>query len=185
MVGLRPLLLLTALVSMPLHAQQTSGPDYDPLADARSMVEAHVVSDRTGCSVPVPATWNAPSWEQDAAMRRRVAFEQCLERAYNREYDRLERLSDRVAYMRQDFPDLDWSGVDYELDMKWNDLDRIESKIASQMQWADTAVTILDTFTGPGAPLDSSPLNPAHNPYGYPASGPYRPNTSVSAPGIP
>ncbi len=180
-----PIFLLGALVTVPLHAQNSPETGYDPLMDARSMVDAHVVSDRTGCSVPVPATWNAPSWEQDAAARRRVAFEQCLERAYDREYNRLERLSYRVDDIRSEYPDLDWSGVDYALDMKWADLEQVESKIAIQMQWADTAVSILDTFTGPGAPLDSSPLNPARNPYGYPASGGYRPNSSTSAPGIP
>ena len=179
----RPLAFFLALVSAPLGAQQTDGADYDPLGEARSLVAAFVVSDRTGCSVPMPATWNAPYWEQEAAMRRRAVFEQCLEGAYNREYDRLERLSYRVADLRDAYPELDWSGVDYALDMKWADLDRVESKIAIQRQWAESATTILDTFTGPGAPLDSSPLNPARNPYG--GYGGYRPNTSVSAPGVP
>jgi len=180
---LRPLAFFFALVSAPVCAQQADYPDYDPLAEAQSMIDAHVVSDRTGCSVPIPATWNAPYWEQQAAMRRRVVFEQCLERAYTREYDRLERLGYRVADLRDAYPELDWSGVDYALDMKWEDLDRVESKIAIQRQWAETAITILDTFTGPGAPLDSSPLNPARNPYG--GYGGYRPDTSVSAPGVP
>ena len=183
MVALRPLAFVLALVSAPLCAQQADETDYDPRAEARSMVEAYVVSDRTGCSVPIPATWNAPYWEQQAAMRRRAVFEQCLERAYAREYDRLEQLSYRVADLRDVYPALDWSGVDYALDMKWTDLDRVESKIAIQRQWAETAITILDTFTGPGAPLDSSPLNPARNPYGGYRG--YRADTSVSAPGVP
>lgn len=118
-------------------------------------------------------------------MRRRVAFEQCLQRAYDREYDRLERLSYRIGELRADYPDLDWSEVDWALDSKWAELDAVDSKIATQQQWADTATRILDTFTGPGAPLDSSPLNPARNPYAYPVYGGYRPNSSVSAPGVP
>ena len=185
MVALRALVLLGVIAPAPLYAQAAPATDYDPVADAREMVETHVVSDRTGCSVPIPATWNAPRWEQEAAMRRRDAFEQCLQRAYYREYDRLDRLSYRVDDLRADFPDLDWSGVDYALDMKWGELDSVESKIASQQQWADTAANILDTFTGPGAPFDSSPLNPANNPYGYGTGRGYRPSTSVSAPGIP
>jgi len=183
MVVLRPLALVFALVSAPLCAQDADDADYDPRSEARSMVETYVVSDRTGCSVPIPARWNAPYWEQQAAMRRREVFEQCLERAYAREYDRLERLSYRIADLRDDYPELDWSGVDYALDTKWADLDRVESKIAIQRQWAETAITILDTFTGPGAPLDSSPLNPARTPYG--GYGGYRTDSSVSAPGVP
>lgn len=185
MVSLRPVALLAVFAAAPLSAQQTTTPNEDPLAVARSMVEAHVVSQTTGCSVPIPATWNAPTWEQDAALRRRVVFEQCLERAYVREANRLERLTWRVDEIRDDFPDLDWSGVDFALEMKWADLDRVGSKIATQQQWADTAVTILDTFTGPGAPLDSSPLNPANAPYGYAPSTGYRPDSSVSGRGVP
>ena len=44
--------------------------------------------------------------------------------------------------------------------------------------WANTAVRVLDTFTGPGAPFDTSPRQPWNR------CAPYRCDSSVSAPGI-
>lgn len=96
-------------------------------------------------------------------MRQRAAFEACLERAYLREYERLELLTYRVDEIRYAYPALDWSGVDYALESKWAELERVDDKIAIQQQWTDTAVRVVDIFTGPGAPYDSSPLNPARN----------------------
>lgn len=171
------LALLLALAPAPLFAQAG-----DPVETAFTLIESHKVSTRTGCSVPIPATWNAPPWQQEAAWRRREAFNACLDRAMTREQDRLQELTWRVDDIRIENPNADWSGVDAALDSKWAELQQVESKLANQENWANTAVTILDTFTGPGAPFDSSPLNPTRNPMGL--YGGYRRDSSVSAAGI-
>lgn len=168
-----------------LTASQLSAQAADPVAEAEAMIEAHNVSTKTPCSIPMPAIWNAAPWEQEAAFRRREAFSRCLGRVMEREQERLQKLSYRLDEIRADNADADWSGVDMLLNSKWAELERVEAKLRTKENWADTAVSILDTFTSPGAPFDSSPLNPARNPYGAsrPPSPYFRPVTSVSAPG--
>jgi hypothetical protein len=149
----------------------------EPLARALTEIEAHQVGMRVGCSIPVPALWNAPPWEQRAAADRRAAFEDCLEGVMRREQDRLADLQHRVAGIEAGAPDGDWSAVQTALDSKWAELDRLASKLRNRDNMAGTAVRILDTFTGPGAPF--GPPVPAWN-----RCAPYRCDTSVSAPGI-
>lgn len=170
--------LLFAAAAAPAAAQEQP----NPAEEAFRLVEAHKVSTRTGCSIPMPAVWNAPPWEQRAAFRRREAFNECLSNAMLREEDRLHELGYRVDDLRGRYPEADWTGIDDALDSKWADLEQLESKLRTQDQWANTAVTILDTFTGPGAPFDSSGYNSMT---GYPSPyGSYRRDSSVSAPGI-
>jgi hypothetical protein len=180
------LALLSALfLSAPAFAQDA----YDPVADAASIVEAHKVSTKVGCSIPVPALWDAPPWEQQAAQRRREAFNDCLAGAMEREQNRLDGLTRQVDQIRAQYPDSDWSGVDVALNQKWNELETLESKLNKRDMWANTAVSILDTFTGPGAPFSSTGVQ-TYSPYGQPYMTPspyggyYRRDTSVSAPGI-
>jgi hypothetical protein len=149
----------------------------DSVSRALAEIEAHKVGMRVGCSVPVPALWNAPPWEQRAAANRRQAFEDCLEGAMIREQDRLARLQERIADLRAEAPDADWSAADRALDAKWNELDRLAGKLRTRDNWADTAVRILDTFTGPGAPFGPQPQP-------WQRCAPYRCDTSVSYPGI-
>lgn len=179
------LLLAAALVQAAAAAPQEA----DPLAQALSIIGEHQVVQKVGCQVPLPAIWNAPPWEQQAAAFRRQAFQDCLARVMEREQQRLQDLTYRVDDLRVASPGQDWSGVDDALDAKWAELESVEQRLQSRERWADTAVTIVDTFTGPGAPFDSSPLNPRYsNPYSPfgPAtpSFPYRRDSSVSMPGI-
>jgi len=184
------LLLLLPLAAAPASAQTT-----DPAAEARQLVEAHKVGRQVPCSVPMPAVWNAPAWEQEAAARRRQAFNDCLDGVMEREQNRLQQLTAKVDGLHGLAPDTDWSGIDAALDAKWSELDEVESKLRIRENWAKTAVSILDTFTGPGAPFDSSPMRPGastFSPYGYGGTtynpvSPYpyyRRDSSTSAPGI-
>jgi hypothetical protein len=132
---------------------------------------------RVGCSVPVPALWNAPPWEQRAAAARREAFEDCLSSVMQREQDRLAQLQSRVAGLGAEAPDADWSAANRALDSKWAELEALAGKLRTRDNWADTAVRVLDTFTGPGAPF-----GPKAQPYNRCA--PYRCDTSTFAPGI-
>jgi hypothetical protein len=168
-----PFLVALALAASPAFAQAQP----DPLARALAEIEAHRVGMRVGCSIPVPALWNAPPWEQRAAADRRAAFEDCLSGVMQREQDRLAELQRRVADIEAGAPDGDWSAVQQALDSKWAELDRLGSKLRNRDNMANTAVRVLDTFTGPGAPFGPKP--PAWN-----RCAPYRCDTSVSAPGI-
>jgi hypothetical protein len=171
---MRPLFLLAlCLAASPALAQQPP----DPLARALAEIEAHRVGMRVGCSIPVPALWNAPLWEQRAASDRRAAFEDCLEGVMRREQDRLVLLQRRVAELGAEAPNADWSATEQALNSKWAELDRLAGKLRNRDNWADTTVRILDTFTGPGAPF-----GPAPQPYNRCA--PYRCDSTVSAPGI-
>jgi hypothetical protein len=170
---MRPLILLAlALAASPAVAQSP-----EPLARALAEIEAHRVGMRVGCSIPVPALWNAPPWEQRAAAARRVAFEDCLSAAMQREQDRLAQLQQRIADIEAGAPDGDWSAVQQALDSKWAELDRLGSKLRNRDNWANTAVQVLDTFTGPGAPFGPRPSP-------YDRCAPYRCDSSVSMPGI-
>jgi hypothetical protein len=162
-----------ALAASPALAQQAP----DPVARALSEIESHRIGMRVGCSIPVPALWNAPPWEQRSAAARRAAFEDCLSGVMQREQDRLGELQRRVADMEAEAPGGDWSAVRQALDSKWAELDRLASKLRTRDNWANTAVQVLDTFTGPGAPFGPKP--PSWN-----RCAPYRCDTSVSFPGI-
>jgi hypothetical protein len=170
----RLLLIALCLAASPAFAQAQA----EPLARALAEIEAHRVGMRVGCPVPVPALWNAPPWEQRAAADRRAAFEDCLASVLQREQDRLAQLQSRVAELSAEAPDADWSATNRALDSKWAELDALASKLRTRDNWADTAVRILDTFTGPGAPFDTGPRQPWNR------CAPYRCDSSVSAPGI-
>ncbi|TFI57312.1 hypothetical protein E2493_15720 [Sphingomonas parva] len=177
--------LLLAIAPAAAFAQAPA----DPVAAALETIARHQVSTRVGCPIPVPALWNAPPYEQQAAWRRREAFEECLNAAMEREGVRLQQLSAEVQAMQSADPDGDWVSVSDALDAKWAELETLQSKLASRQNWANTAVNILDTFTGPGAPFDTSRPAPSYSPYGpymvpAPGGGYYRRDTSVSAPGI-
>ena len=170
---------LLALVALPLAAAPAAAQEVEPpLSRALAEIEAHRVNMRVGCSIPVPALWNAPPWEQRAAASRRQAVEDCLEGVMVREQDRLAGLQDRVAALQAEAPDADWSPAQQALDSKWGELDALASKLRTRDNWANTAVHILDTFTGPGAPFDTSPRQPWNR------CAPYRCDSSTSAPGI-
>jgi hypothetical protein len=164
-----------ALAAFPLPAAAQERPD--PVERALAQIQAHRVSTRVGCSIPVPALWNAPPWEQRAAAARRAAFEDCLTGAMLREQDRLAGLQDRVAALQAEAPSSDWSAAHRALDGKWDELDLLAQKLRTRDNWADTAVRILDTFTGPGAAFDTS-----RRPYDRCA--PYRCDSSTFAPGV-
>ncbi|HYD38408.1 MAG TPA: hypothetical protein VEA60_12390 [Allosphingosinicella sp.] len=168
------LLAALCLAASPAWAQDPPA----PLARALAEIEAHRVGMRVGCSIPVPALWNAPPWEQRAAAARRQAFEDCLEGVMRREQDRLAQLQERIGALRAEAADADWSAADSALDAKWSELDRLAGKLRNRDNWANTAVQILDTFTGPGAVFDTSPRQPWNR------CAPYRCDSSVSAPGI-
>ncbi|HET9639708.1 MAG TPA: hypothetical protein VFP12_10910 [Allosphingosinicella sp.] len=171
---MRPLFLIAlALAAAPALAQPP-----EPLARALAEIEAHRIGMRVGCPVPVPALWNAPPWEQRAAAARREAFEDCLEGVMIREQDRLAQLQSRIAALHSEAPDADWSAADQALDSKWAELDTLAGKLRTRDNWADTAVRVLDTFTGPGAPFGPKP-----SPY-YNRCAPYRCDSSTFAPGI-
>ena len=172
---MRPALLLALALAAASPALAQGQPE--PLARALAEIEAHRVGMRVGCGIPVPALWNAPPWEQRAAAQRRAAFEDCLSGVMQREQDRLAELQRRVADIEASAPEGDWSAVQQALDSKWSELDRLASKLRSRDNWADTAVRVLDTFTGPGAPF--GPPQPAWN-----RCAPYRCDSSTSAPGI-
>ena len=180
--------LLFVMPAAPVLAQEQTS--YDPVAEAKALIDSHQVSTNVPCSVPIPATWNASPWEQDAAMRRRQAFNDCLDSVMAREQDRLQALTYQVDELRIPNGMLDWSGIDHALDTKWAELEKLESKLDTRDMWANTAVEILDTFTGPGAPFDSSGYRQMPNPYAGPAYATpnpypdYRRDSSVSAPGI-
>jgi hypothetical protein len=167
-------LIALALAASPAVAQQQP----EPVARALAEIEAHRVGMRVGCSIPVPTLWNAPLWEQRAAADRRAAFEDCLSGVLQREQDRLASLQDRIAALHAQAPDSDWSAADRALDSKWAELDTLTGKLRTRDNWANTAVRILDTFTGPGAPFDTSPRG-----Y-YNRCAPYRCDSSTSARGI-
>lgn len=169
-----PFLLALCLAASPALAQPPSG----ALDRALAEIEAHRVGMRVGCSIPVPALWNAPPWEQRAAAARRQAFEDCLAGVMRREQDRLALLQERVADLHAGASEADWSAADRALEAKWAELDRLAGKLRSRDNWADTAVRVLDTFTGPGAVFDTSPRQPWNR------CAPYRCDSSVSAPGI-
>ena len=167
-----PFLAALALAAAPALAQPPA-----PVARALAEIEAHRVGMRVGCPVPMPALWNAPPWEQRAAAARRSAFEECLEGVMLREQDRLARLQQRIAALEAEAPDADWSAARQALDSKYEELDALAGKLRSRDNWADTAVRILDTFTGPGAPFGPKPQP-------WNRCAPYRCDSSVSAPGI-
>jgi hypothetical protein len=170
---MRPLFLVAfALAASPAFAQAP-----EPVARALAEIEAHRVGMRVGCSIPVPALWNAPPWEQRAAADRRAAFEDCLSSVLQREQDRLAGLQQRVADLHAEAPEADWSAADSALDSKWSELDTLTAKLRTRDNWANTAVNILDTFTGPGAPFGPKPQS-------WNRCAPYRCDSSVSAPGI-
>lgn len=162
-----------ALAASPAFAQGRP----EPVARALAEIEAHRVGMQVGCSIPVPALWNAPPWEQRAAAARRSAFEDCLTGVMRREQDRLEQLQDRVAALHSEAPDSDWSAADRALDSKWAELDTLAGKLRTRDNWAGTAVQVLDTFTGPGAPFGPRPQP-------YDRCAPYRCDTSTFAPGV-
>jgi hypothetical protein len=166
-------LIAFCLAASPAVAQEPP----EPLARALAEIEAHRIGMRVGCPIPVPALWNAPSWEQRAAADRRATFEDCLEGVMRREQDRLALLQSRIADLRSEAPDADWSAADRALDSKWGELDTLAGKLRTRDNWADTAVKVLDTFTGPGAPFDTSPRP-------YNRCAPYRCDSSTFAPGI-
>jgi len=171
---MRPLFLIAlCLAASPAVAQERSG----PLARALAEIEAHRVGMRVGCSGPVPALWNAPPWEQRAAAARRAAFEDCLEGVMRREQDRLAQLQSRIGALHPEASNADWSAADRALDSKWAELDTLRAKLRNRDNWANTAVKVLDTFTGPGAPFDTS-ARP------YNRCAPYRCDSSISAPGV-
>jgi hypothetical protein len=165
------------LVALALSASPASAQQPEPVARALAEIDAHRIGMRVGCSIPVPALWNAPPWEQRAAAARRAAFEDCLASVMQREQDRLASLQDRIAAFHSEAPDSDWSAADRALDSKWAELDSLAGKLRTRDNWANTAVRILDTFTGPGAPFDTSPRP-------YNRCAPYRCDTSTIAPGI-
>ena len=167
-------LALLVLAAAPVRAQDAPVPP-NPAAVALAEIEAHRVNLRVGCPIPVPALWNAPPWEQRAAAVRRNAFERCLSDAMLREQDRLEQLGWRLQYLQAAEPNADWSQAEQALERKWSELDTLAGKLRTRENWANTAVEILDTFTGPGAPFGPRPAYP-----GYP----YRPDTSVSMRGV-
>ena len=167
-----PLLIALALAASPAAAQPP-----EPLARALAEIEAHRVGMRVGCSVPVPALWNAPPWEQRAAAARRAAFEDCLAGVMEREQDRLAQLQQRIAALSAEAPDSDWSAANQALDSKWAELDALAGKLRTRENWANTAVQVLDTFTGPGAPFGPRPQP-------WNRCAPYRCDSSVSAPVI-
>lgn len=172
---MRPLFLAALfLAASPALAQSPPA----PLDRALAEIGAHRVGMRVGCSIPVPALWNAPPWEQRAAAARRQAFEDCLSGVMIREQDRLAQLQERVAGLRAEAPDSDWSEAERALDSKWNELDRLAGKLRTRDNWANTAVNILDTFTGPGAPFDTSPRQPWNR------CAPYRCDSSTVFPGV-
>jgi hypothetical protein len=170
----KTILIALAFSASPAFAQAQP----EPLARALAEIEAHRVGMRVGCSIPVPTLWNAPLWEQRAAADRRAAFEDCLSSVMRREQDRLAQLQKRVADLHSQAPDADWSAVDLALDSKWGELETLTGKLRTRDNMADTAVRVLDTFTGPGAPFGPKPL-----PY-YTRCAPYRCDSSTSAPGI-
>ncbi len=167
------LFIALAVAASPAFAQAPA----EPVARALAEIEAHRVGMRVGCSVPVPALWNAPAWEQRAAAERRAAFEDCLSGVMQREQDRLAELQRRFADIEAGAPDGDWSAVQQSLDSKWAELDRLGSKLRTRDNWANTAVQVLDTFTGPGAPFGPRPAP-------YDRCAPYRCDSSTFAPGI-
>jgi hypothetical protein len=172
---MRPLFLLALLLAAsPALAQERP----DPAALALAEIEAHRIGMRVGCSIPVPALWNAPAWEQRAAANRRQAFEDCLAGVMIREQERLAQLQYRIGELRAEAPEADWSAAERALDARWNELDRLAGKLRTRDNWADTAERVLDTFTGPGAPFDTRPRQPWNR------CAPYRCDSSVSAPGI-
>ncbi|HEX8126953.1 MAG TPA: hypothetical protein VF548_15365 [Allosphingosinicella sp.] len=166
-------LIALAFAASPAGAQAVPS----PLDRALAEIEAHRVEMRVGCSIPVPALWNAPPWEQRAAAARREAFEDCLEGAMRREQDRLAELQQRVADLHAQAPGADWSAADSALESRWAELDTLAGKLRTRDNWADTAVRVLDTFTGPGAPFGPRP--PSWN-----RCAPYRCDSSSSATGI-
>ncbi len=106
---MRPLFLVAlCLAASPALAQEPTG----PVARALAEIEAHRVGMRVGCSIPVPALWNAPPWEQRAAADRRAAFEDCLSGVMQREQDRLAQLQERIAALHSEAPGADWSAAD-------------------------------------------------------------------------
>lgn len=167
------ILIVLALAASPASAQEQS----EPVARALAEIEAHRVGMRVGCPIPVPALRNAPPWEQRAAADRRAAFEDCLSGVMLREQDRLAQLQQRMADIEAGAPDGDWSAVQRALDSKWAELDRLSGKLRTRDNWANTAVQVLDTFTGPGAPFGPRPQP-------YNRCAPYRCDSSISLPGI-
>jgi hypothetical protein len=167
------LLVALVLAASPALAQDPPA----PLGRALAEIEAHRIGMRVGCPIPMPALWNAPPWEQRAAANRRQAFEDCLSGVMMREQDRLAALQERVAELEAEAPGADWSAADRALEAKWSELDRLAGKLRSRDNWADTAVRVLDTFTGPGAPFGPQPQP-------WNRCAPYRCDSSVSAPGI-
>ncbi|HEY0131326.1 MAG TPA: hypothetical protein VGB57_07965 [Allosphingosinicella sp.] len=166
-------LIALALAASPAFAQ----PPPEPVARAMAEIEAHRVGMQVGCPIPVPALWNAPAWEQRSAAARRAAFEDCLSGVMQRERDRLAGLQERIAVLRAEAPEADWSAADVALDLKWAELDALTGKLRTRDKWADTAVRVLDTFTGPGAPFGPRPQP-------YNRCAPFRCDSSVSFPGI-
>jgi hypothetical protein len=171
---MRPIFLIAlSLAAAPAFAQERP----DPVARALAEIEAHRVGMRVGCSIPVPALWNAPAWEQRAAAARRADFDDCLSSVLQREQDRLGDLQSRIAALHAEAPEADWSAADSALDSKWAELDRLTGKLRNRDNWANTAVRVLDTFTGPGAPFGPRPQP-------WNRCAPYRCDSSVSAMGI-
>lgn len=166
-------LIALALAAAPAAAQAPA----EPLARALAEIEAHRVGLRVGCSIPVPALWNAPPWEQRAAAARRAAFEDCLSGVMQREQDRLASLQNRIAALHSEALDSDWSAADQALDSKWAELETLAGKLRTRDNMANTAVQILDTFTAPGAPFGPRPQP-------YNRCAPYRCDSSISLPGI-
>jgi hypothetical protein len=172
--ALIPLSLGLCLATAPAAAQAAP----DPVPAALAEIEAHRVNLRVGCGVPVPALWNAPPWEQRAAADRRAAFQDCLSGVMQREQERLGQLERRIASRHSAAPDADWSAAERALDAKWSELEALSSKLRTRENWANTAVQVLDTFTGPGAPFDTTPRS------AYNRCAPYRCDSSTFAPGI-
>ncbi len=168
-----PFLLALGLAAAPAFAQDPP----EAVAMALAEIDAHRVGMRVGCSIPVPAPWNAPPWEQRAAADRRAAFEECLEGVMRREQDRLAGLQERVAALHAQAPDADWSAADSALDSKGGELDTLAGKLRTRDNWANTAVQILDTFTGPAGPFGPKPRP-------YDRCAPYRCDSSIFLPGV-
>jgi hypothetical protein len=175
-MSVRVRLIAACIAATPAAAMAQAG-----AAEAERLVADHRINMRVPCTVPVPAVWNAPAWAQERAAAARADFHRCLADVMAREEARLADLEDEVDALRM--ADEDWTGVDAALDAKWDELGTLEGKLNTRNMWANTAVEVLDIFTGPGAVYDSSPLRPG---YGLPVAPayPYARDTII-LPGVP
>ncbi len=181
---------LLAFVAAPAAAQDDKALAQAPdaVAEARAMIDAHRVDRRVGCGLPVPATYNAPAWQRHSAAIRRDAFEQCLRGVMAREENRLRGLEARISDLHDSSEDGDWGEVANAMAAKWDELEGLNDRLNNRMMWANTAERVLDTFTGPGAPLDSNrrTFNPSqpYRPYSPPPISHPQQSRTVFLPGV-